>query len=100
MLLPESTSPLSIASTPSRNRAVAKSGSRATRPCTNSLKLPVRAIVLLQLSNRALCVLVVPPVGSGGFDIPLLAFLRAANEQDHKLVAVAAEINSVARTEI
>ena len=39
-------------------------------------------------------------MGPGGFDIPLLAFFRAAAEKDDKAVAVLAEVDAVAGAEI
>jgi hypothetical protein len=40
------------------------------------------------------------PVGDGGSDIVLLALLGTTAEQDDEMLAVVAEINPVARTEI
>jgi hypothetical protein len=56
-------------------------------------------------SQRHRCVLLLPsfvilPAGQSCIDVALLALLRAATQQDDKLLAVFAEINPVARAEI
>src|ERR1700686_2735120 len=100
MVLPVSTSPLSIASIPSRRSAFANFLSAFTRACTNSLKGFVLAIICLRLAPPALALLVVPPIGPGRFDIVLLPLLCPTRQQDHDRVAISPKIDSVARAEI
>src|SRR5258708_2447479 len=96
MVFPVSTSPPSIASTPSRRRASANFLSPLTCFCTSSLKLFVLAISRLRSAPFTLALLVVLPKVMGRIDVTLLAFLGAARQQDHQGIAVAPEIKPVA----
>src|SRR5437879_3466956 len=100
MVLPVSTSPLSIASTPSRRSASANFLSVLTRPCTNSLKLFVFAIFRLRSISCTLAALVVLPAGMCRIDVALLPLLGSADQQDDDRLAVAPEINPIAGTKI
>src|ERR1700733_14635309 len=83
---------------PSRSNAAAKAGSCATRRCTSSLKSRVTAIARLRSSRRRPAPpLVVRPQLVRSLDIALLALLGAACEQDDQHLAVATEVNPVAR---
>src|SRR5580692_4331116 len=90
-----------MVSMPSRSSASAKAGSRAIRFCTSSLKSRVTAIArLLSPSRRLAPPLVIRPQLLRPFDVALLALLGAAREQDHQCLAVAPEINPVARSPV
>src|SRR5437016_4589305 len=100
MVLPVSTSPLSIASTPSRSRASANFLSILTRFCTSSLKLFVFAMVGLRSTSPALTELVIFPVAMRCIDIALLPLLGPAGQQDDDCLTIPSKINSIARTKI
>src|ERR1700676_4833941 len=100
MVFPVSTSPLNIASMPSRSSASANFLSVLTRACTSSLKGLVLAIIRLRLALPALTLLVSPPIVMGRFDVPLLQFLCSARQQNHDRVAVSPKINPVTWPEI
>src|ERR1700704_5651085 len=85
---------------PSRRRASANFLSALTRPCTKSLKLFVFAIVRLRSTSSALAPLVVLPVSVRRIDIALLSLLGSAGQQDDDRLAIAPEINPIARTKI
>src|SRR5450759_1398222 len=100
IVLPVSTSPESIASTPSRRSASANFASPLTWCCTSSLKLLVLAIFVSLSAYAALASFVVLPIGDRRVDVALLPLLRAARQQDQQCVPVAPEIDSVSRPEI
>src|SRR5262249_55008403 len=87
---------------PSRRRASANFLSAWTCCCTSSLKLLVLAflaIFRLRSAPRAFALFIGLPITLSRPDVPLLAFLGAARQQDHKRVAVASEIDPVSRPE-
>src|SRR3979490_1092182 len=85
---------------PSRRRASANFLSALTRPCTNSLKLFVFAIVRLRSTSPTLAPLVVLPISMRRIDITLLPLLGSAGQQDDDRLAITPEINPIAWAKI
>src|SRR5664279_1358690 len=101
MVFPVSTSPLNIASMPSRSSASANFLSVLTRACTRSLNGFVCVITVLRSARAAfLALLIVEPVTFGCANVPLLPLLRSTRQQDHHRVTISPKINSVARPEV
>src|SRR6266700_34004 len=101
MVFPVSTSPLNIASMPSRSSASANFLSVLTRACTSSLKGFVFVMTpLLSARPALLAPLIVEPVVLGCANVPLLPLLRPTGQQDHDRVTISPKVNSIARPEV
>src|SRR5581483_5154197 len=96
MAFPVSRSPARRHSTPSRSSSFLYLRSDRRRACTVSLNSRVRGISLL----LRLAFLVVGPSLMRACNVPVLALLRAAGEQDHDGVTVLAQIHAISRPEI
>src|ERR1035437_10273078 len=98
--LPVSTSPLNMASMPSRKSASANFLSALMCCCTRSLNFFDLAMLALPSTAAALAPLVVLPAGAGRRDIARLPLLAAAGQQDNQRLAVSPEIDPVAWPEV
>src|SRR6516165_5366460 len=85
---------------PSRSSACAKTGSSATCRCTRSSKLRLSAILPSVPSRPPPALLVVSPHPDRSCDILCSALFCAAGQQDHRRLAVPAEITPVPGPEI
>src|SRR5665811_1465093 len=100
IVLPVSTSPESIASTPSRRSASANFASPLTWCCTSSLKLLVLAIFVSLQRMPRFASFVVLPITDRRVDVALLPLLRSARQQDQQCLPISREIDPVSRPEI